>query len=78
MIQKRIGAITFFEQQAYLCTMAELSSQSVRKRPRDASYIPPFGDATWDEKASMMPDGKADLAAARGNGLVPNTAKLKC
>ena len=52
--------------------MEELARQGEgpRKRPRQASHIPVWGDARWDPRANAEHDGRQDLVEARGTGFV--------
>ncbi|GAB1318089.1 hypothetical protein MFIFM68171_08299 [Madurella fahalii] len=65
-IWKRVGGLGSANYD-YFRAMAELEQQGQgsRKRARQASYIPPWGDARWDVRYQEGHDGKQDLAKAR-------------
>ncbi|KXX75115.1 hypothetical protein MMYC01_208890 [Madurella mycetomatis] len=65
-IWKRVGGLGSANSD-YIRAMAELEQQGQgsRKRARQASHIPPWGDAQWNTRGKESHDGKQDLAEAR-------------
>lgn len=62
------GPVLGFQDVVYRRAIAELGSHGVgsRKRSRNASHIPAWGDMQWNTGLDQFRDGKRDLEDARG------------